>query len=345
VHASHVARWLILVQQLPTRPSNLRVHVWRRLQQVGAVSLRNSIYVLPNTTEAREDFDWIRAEIAGRGGQVSLLVANAVDGYTDDELEGAFRDARTADYDKLIAHAASLSKDITAKTLRQRRAPLQRELVKARERFLTLRGIDFFGSPRAADAQSALERLEGALVQSPAAQQKGSALDVRQFRGRVWLTRPRPGIDRMSSAWLIRRFVSPEATFRFGPLASAREAIPFDMPDVEFGHHGSDCTYETLMRRFGIEDPAAVHIGQMVHDLDLKETRFDHRDTATIGRLVEGLRERGTEDARLLEDGITLMDALYCSLRQAEREPSKPNPRTGSRAGKRGRRPTAGRER
>ena len=311
--------------------------MWRRLQQVGAVSLRNSIYVLPNTAEAREDFDWIRAEIAGRGGQVSLLVANAVDGYTDDELEGAFRDARTTDYNKLIAQVASLSKGINTKTLRQRRAPLQRGLVKARERFVTVRAIDFFGSPRAADAQSALEHLEGALAQTPPLAQKGGTRDVRLFKGRVWLTRPRPGIDRMSSAWLIRRFVSADASFRFGPLSSAGDAIPFDMPDVEFGHHGSDCTYETMMRRFGISDPAAVYIGQLVHDLDLKETRYNHPDTATIGRLVEGLRARGTDDARLLEDGITLIEALYRSLQPPGRV-SKADPGAGTRTDSRGRR-------
>jgi hypothetical protein len=215
-------------------------------------------------------------------------------------------------------------------------------LVKARERFVTVRAIDFFGSPRAADAQSALEHLEGALAQTPLLAQKGGTLDVRLFKGRVWLTRPRPGIDRMSSAWLIRRFVSADASFRFGPLSSAGDAIPFDLPDVEFSHHGSDCTYETLMRRFGINDPAAVYIGQLVHDLDLKETRFNQPDTATIARLVEGLRERGTDDARLLEDGITLIDALYRSLSQLQpRRVSKAGSGTNARTDKPGRRLSA----
>ena len=327
--AAHRSKWLLLVHQLPARPSNLRVHVWRRLQQVGAVSLRNSIYVLPNTAEAREDFDWIRAEIAGRGGQVSLLAADVVDGYTDDELEASFRDARTSDYEALLDVVSALTKSVNARTLRQRRAPLQRELAKARERFMACRAIDFFGSPRAGDAQNAIERLERELVQETGSESAVSALDVRAFKSRVWLTRPRPGIDRMASAWLIRRFVAPDATFQFGSLPARSGQLPFDMPDVEFGHHGSDCTFETLLRKFGIQDPAAVYVGQVVHDLDLKEARYGHPETATLGGLVEGLRETATDDTALLADGMRLIEALYRSVSHT----------VSRRAGTSGRRP------
>jgi hypothetical protein len=320
--AAHRAKWLLLVQQLPARPSNLRVHLWRRLQQVGSVSLRNSIYVLPNTPEAREDFDWIRAEIAGRGGQVSLLAADAVDGYTDDELEGAFRDARTADYVALIGVVSALTRGVNARTLRQRRAPLQRELAKARERFIALRAIDFFGSPRAGEAQNAIERLERELVHETGSESMASPLDVRAFKARVWVTRPRPGIDRMASAWLIRRYVAPDATFTFGSLPARQGHVPFDMPDVEFGHHGSECTFETLLRKFGIHDPAAVYVGQVVHDLDLKEARYGHPETATLGTLVDGLRESASDDKGLLADGMRLIEALYRSVSHATSEPA-----------------------
>lgn len=324
----HRAKWLLLVHQLPARPSNLRVHVWRRLQQVGAVSLRNSIYVLPNTSEAREDFDWIRAEIAGRGGQVSLLTADVVDGYTGEELEGSFRDARTADYDALIDTVSALTKSVNARTLRQRRAPLQRELAKVRERVTALRAIDFFGSPRAGDAQNAIERLERELVQERRGESIERPLDIREFKSRVWLTRPRPGIDRMASAWLIRRYVAPDATFTFGSLPARQGHVPFDMPDVEFGHHGSECTFETLLRKFGIHDPAAVYVGQVVHDLDLKEARYGHPETATLGALVEGLRESATDDKSLLADGMRVIEALYRSVSHAV---SEPHARSGSR--------------
>src|SRR5262245_56200551 len=241
--------WLLLVHQLPPRPSNLRVHVWRRLQQVGAVALRNALYVLPNTPDAREDFEWIRAEITGRGGQVSILGAQAVDGYTDDELESAFRNARTREYTSLTRHVEAIERRLMSKKPRVSRAAVRREVAKARERLGALKSTDFFGAAGAGEARAALERLEQALQPPSSGASAGDRLDRRFFRRRVWVTRPRPGIDRMASAWLIRRFIAQDARFAFAP-APVPDHIAFDMPNVEFGHQGSDCTYETLVRRF-----------------------------------------------------------------------------------------------
>jgi hypothetical protein len=321
------APWLLLVHQLPVRPSNLRVHTWRRLQQVGAVALRNALYVLPNTPESREDFDWIRTEIAARGGQVSVLMAEVIDGYTDDDLRATFRDARASDYRDLIRDVDALAGRVARSKTRLARVTVQRQVAKVRERFLALKAIDFFGSPPAAEAQSALDRLERAFVNEPVQRhdENSERLDPRFFRRRQWLTRPRPGIDRMASAWLIRRFIAPDATFVFGPLPAREGQIPFDMPDVEFGHHATDCTYETLVRRFAISDPAAVRLGHVVHDLDLKESRYGLPDTATIGRLVEGIREAGTSDDQMLEQGIAMIEALYRSFVSDARSPT---PRT-----------------
>ena len=327
----------MLVHQLPPRPSNVRVHVWRRLQQVGAVALRNSLYVLPNTPEAREDFDWVRTEIAGRGGQVSILAAQAVDGYTDDELEASFRAARTADYEALIRDVRALGKRLGSKTRRLSRVAIQREVGKVRERLRALRARDFFGARRSADAQAAVDGLERALQTSPPIQSPGGHLDARSFRRRVWVTRPRPGIDRMASAWLVRRFIAPDARFAFA-AAPARDQIPFDMADVEFGHHGSECTYETLLRRFGIADPAATRIAQLVHDLDLKESRYGVPEAPTIGRLVDGLRRVGPDDHAVLENGMAMIGALYRSFaddsdkRLSRRPRTRPARKRGARS-------------
>lgn len=306
-------RWLLLVHQLPPRPSNLRVQVWRRLQHVGAVALRNSLYVLPNTSEAHEDFEWIRSEITGRGGQVSLLAAQVIDGYTDAELEAAFRTARTTEYAALTRDLDGLEKRLASNKRRLPRAALHREVAKARERYRSLKAADFFGAAGASQTEAALERLERRLQPASAAGDLGERLDPRLFRRRVWVTRPRPGIDRMASAWLIRRFIAPDARFAFASAPSGRQ-IAFDMPDVEFGHQGSDCTYETLMRRFAIADAAAQRIGHLVHDLDLKESRYGVAEGPTIARLVEGLRQAGPSDQALLEHGMAMIEALYRSF-------------------------------
>jgi hypothetical protein len=319
------ARWLLLAHQLPPRPTNLRVVVWRRLQHVGAVALRNSLYVLPNTTETREDFEWIKTEIRSRGGQVSIFSAQAVDGSTDEELEASFRTARSAEYGALINEVNLLEKGLTSKRQRLSRIAVQRNIAKMRERFRALKATDFFGAAEAGDAQASVERLEQLLQPEQLTPAQNGQLDARFFRRRVWVTRPRPGIDRMASAWLIRRFIASDAKFAFGAV-TARDQVPFDMPDVEFGHHGSDCTFETLVRRFGVSDATARRIGQLVHDLDLKESRYGLADAPTVGRLVEGLRQAAKSDAELLEQGITMIEALYRSfITETEHPPARRN--------------------
>jgi hypothetical protein len=301
-----------MVHQLPARPSNLRVHIWRRLQQIGAVSLRGSIYVLPNNKETREDFDWIRAEIAGRSGQVSIFAADVVDGYTNEELEHSFVAARAEDYDALLGRVRTLSKQLQRKQAKEHRLKLRRSLGKLREQWAVIKAIDFFEAPRAADVQHAIDAVERASAE-PEVGTPEARLDARFFHRRTWLTRPRPGIDRMASAWLIRRFIDSDAVFVFGALPAPKGHVPFDMPQVEFGHQGERCTFETLAERFGISDVAVRRVGQLVHDLDLKETRYALPDTGTIGRLVQGLRAAGSPDDQLLSDGIRLIEALYQS--------------------------------
>ena len=160
-----------------------------------------------------------------------------------------------------------------------------------------------------------------------------SPANPANYRGKTWLTRPRPGVDRMSSAWLIRRFIDPDATFVFADAPKRTDAIPFDTFEAEFGHHGTHCTFETLCERFGIADAAVRHIGRIVHDLDLKETIYREAEAATIGRLVEGLRLAQPNDSALLDTGIDMFEALY----RAVTPPSTPS-RSSSRHTPRARR-------
>jgi hypothetical protein len=308
-------RWLILVHQLPPHPSNLRVRVWRRLQQVGAVVLRNSLYVLPATEEAREDLNWVREEIQTSGGQVSVLEATAVDGVTDAELIQQFRNQRTADYEAL---AAEIRKNGTALTRRTRPltvAARERLLRALRERYVAIQARDYFGAggrPWVEQAFRDVVQADGpSLVRSPA-----KRLKTTDFRRRMWVTRVRPGVDRMACAWLIRRFIDGDARFTFVASSDGGKPreIPFDMPDVEFGHHGPHCSFETFMERFGLDDPAVIALSRVVHDLDLKESRFGMPECVAVGRLVDGLRAGYADDATLLEQGIAFIEALYQSF-------------------------------
>jgi hypothetical protein len=308
-------RWLILVHQLPPRPSNLRVRVWRRLQQVGAVVLRNSLYVLPSTEEAREDFNWVREEIVSSGGEVSVFEASTVDGYTDAELVQQFRAARNADYHALASDIRAAHSGSGSRRRGRTRSALERDLRRFRERLAAIRARDHFGSPARADTERALAELEAhdGRRSRPVSHAR---LAREDFKKRTWVTRPRPGIDRMASAWLIQRFIAPDARFSFvSPQSSLRNGqVPFDMPDVEFGHHGAHCTFETLMQRFAITDPAVTSVSHVVHDLDLKETRFAMPEGAAIKRIVDGLRAAYVDDHELLQRGMEVIDALYRSF-------------------------------
>jgi hypothetical protein len=184
-----------------------------------------------------------------------------------------------------------------------------------RERYVAIQARDYFGAagrPLVEQAFHELERTDG----PPAATSRAKKLKAAEFRRRTWITRPRPGVDRLACAWLIRRFIDGQARFAFrgsADLAKPKD-VPFDMPDVEFGHHGPHCSFETFVDRFGLSDPAVVAISRVVHDLDLKESRFGMPECVAVGRLVDGLRASYADDAKLLDQGIAFMEALYQSF-------------------------------
>jgi hypothetical protein len=324
--------WLLLVYQLPAKHSPARVKAWRRLQRIGAVALKNSAYVLPNRAEAREDFEWIKAEIIAIGGQALVLGADALDPATLQEITDLFRTARGQEFGSIREHAERLvdrSRSRAAKGSARRQ--LVQTLRRLRERFKEAEALDYFDAPNRDEAARVLDDLDRSVKGGPPmSAHPTAALDVTRYRGRVWLTRPRPGVDRMSSAWLIRRFIDAKAVFAFSePAGSHPRMIPFDMFGAEFGHQGALCTFETIARRFKIGGPAVAWLGRIVHDLDLKEHTYDLPETAAVGRMVEGLRKMYNEDQTLLSHGMTMFEALY----QSYGGPKRP---AHSRSGRKG---------
>jgi len=312
--------WLCLLFFLPAKRAHARVQAWRRLQRAGAVLLKNSAYVLPASPESREDLEWIKQEIVSSGGQAMVLIARAPDAPAEEEVVAAFRLARGRDFEALRTDAAKLLRLARQRSTGNPGRQLIQSLRRLRERFEERAAIDFVNAPGREEVVALLEQLDQLTgrrrTMAPAA---ATAVNAADYRDKVWVTRPQPGVDRMSSAWLIRRFVDPNAQFVFGSPAATPQAIPFDTFEAEFGHHGTNCTFETFCRRFELADPAVSHIGRIVHDLDLKETKYNETETATIGRLVDGLRRAQPDDAALLKSGIEMFEALYQSLAAVER--------------------------
>jgi hypothetical protein len=341
-------RWLLFIHQLPSHPSNLRVTTWRRLQQIGAIPLKQAVYALPDTADAREDFEWLNTEVQAAGGDACVFAADNVDAWSEDTLVDEFRRVRQELYEALARDVEqALKRAASSRRQKGTRAPALRRLLDIfRERLVAAEKIDFFGSAGRDRVLTSLrhleERIEGTSRQPEPARQSGHSGRLSSFQDRVWITRPRPGVDRMASAWLIRRFIDRQARFGF---AADREAVPehgvpFDMFGVEFSHQGGGCTFETLCSRFDINGPALQRIAAIVHDLDLKDGRFGAPECSTVAAMIDGLQLADHNDDALLEQGMTLFDSLYRSFEQSSRT-------TGPRVAARPRRagPSAGKPR
>lgn len=327
----HQPRWLLFVHQLPSAPSNLRVKTWRRMQQLGAIAVKQAVYVLPDSPGAREDFEWLKTEIEAAGGEASVFAAASVDAWSDDALIEEFRRSRQETYAALAQELEAAIQALDAPRARRKRAgqTSPRATQVFRERFTAIERIDFFGSAGRDRVVTLLTALNERLARRPArasAATRASSADPITYRGRLWVTRPRPGVDRMSSAWLIRRFIDPDARFAFvaDRDAAPGDAIPFDMFGVEFTHRGDHCTFETLCTVFGIDDAAVSRIAAIVHDLDLKDGRFGAPEAPSVGLVIDGLQLAHADDDALLAHGMVLFEALY---RAAERSVRSTGPR------------------
>lgn len=335
--SSDTPAWLVLLYQAPTRPSSARVRIWRRLQEMGAVQVRQAAYVLPNRDQPREDLQWLKTEIVGLGGQATVLVANAVDAFGHDDIVDAFRLARAPEVADRLAEGRTLVRRLARRrTDAAARAIEHRESRAYVERCRALAAITFFDTPGMADLEALVEQLSRTRAESAKANVSRGALDVSAYRKRQWVTRPRPGVDRMASAWLIRTFIDPEARFAFADRPG-HDAVPFDMFDVEFGHQGAACTFEVLRTRFGIETPAVEWIARIVHDIDLRDHAFNEPEGPGVALMVDGLRRAHPDDADLLDRGIALFESLARGFQT--RDPAAGAPARGARSAARTPRP------
>jgi hypothetical protein len=302
--------WLLLLYALPTQRNAERVNLWRKLKKFGAVQLRTSGYVLPEGPPHLERLQWLSKQIQDAGGEASLIRVAEIDGVSGQEVVDMFNDARASDYKEV----AAVCQEALTRYKKKKAPQLASELAKLNRRFQEIKEIDYFNSPAAHDAQMLLGRVEKALaLHKDLAREK--ELEPRQYVGRTWLTRPRPGIDRAGSAWLIRKFIDPNAAFLFGmDLAKQPMALPFDMADVELSHHGEDCTFETLVKRFGIDDRAVLKVAEMVHDADLEDGKFGRCECIGISCVLDGWARAGLSDQELLAKGMECFEGLYRTL-------------------------------
>ncbi len=312
---SAAASWLLLIHQLPPKPAYLRVKVWRRLQALGAVAIKNSVYVLPSSDEAREDFGWVLREIVKDGGEATLCEARLVEGLDDAEVRRAFHAARQSDYAAIAEDARKLGARVPRGVVPvARRTQLEAEIARLRRRLTDVAAIDFFGAPGREASEGRVRALEARLRPATSAPAAVRPESLGALRRRIWVTRKGIHVDRIASAWLIRRCVDPGARFKFvsakGYVPVAKE-IRFDMFEAEFTHEGEACTFEVLIARLGLGDRALVPIAEIVHDVDLKDAKFGRPETAGVDRLIAGIAMATDDDEARLARGTTVFDGLY----------------------------------
>ena len=297
---------MLLVFSLPARSASQRVQIWRKLQRFGMLALRSSGHVLPNTAANLERMEWLATAIRTYKGQASVAQVHGFDDLPAERLEQLFVEARSRDYQKLVHEGKKLL------ALPPSRRPAAR-LRRIRRRFLELQDIDFFGHPLRAKVENLLTQADQPETRTSGRKPRGKP---GVYVNRLWMTRPRPGIDRVSSAWLIRRFIDPKARFVFGSDPSAHaEAIPFDMFCPQgFGHRGEDCTFETLQREFLIRDGKVKRIAQIIHDADLGDEKFGRVEGQGLDKVLNGWAKQELPDDELLQRGMDLIEGLYESL-------------------------------
>jgi hypothetical protein len=299
--------WILLLYSLPAHRGTERVAVWRRFKKIGALQLTTSTYLLPDQSEHYEHFQWLTKLIRDSGGEATLVRVREIEGLPNEKVVEMFNRARDKEY-------AVIGKALRVLEQRKKtRAEIANELDRITRQFRAIRATDFFNSSRAQDIEMQLRKIE------EKRRSKGALPKIhpKNYRGKTWLTRPQPEIDRVGSAWLIRKFIDREAQFTFASKASAqRGSVSFDMLDAEFSHVGDNCTFETLTKRFAIRDKAVQKIGEMIHDADLEDDKFHRVECVGIDRILKGCAKQDLPDEEILRRGFECFDALYSFMQR-----------------------------
>lgn len=318
------ARWLLLIHHLPAKPAYLRVKIWRRLQGLGAISVRNSVYALPAGDQTLEDFQWLLREIEQGGGEGMICEASLVDGLNDQEVRALFDAARDVDYAELAKELRALALDVERLGAgpHGEKPDVKGQLIRLRRRHDQVSDIDFFSATGRMTVEGLLSDIEFRLSAHDSAHQKESTMvgyPVGDLVGKTWVTRQGVHVDRMACAWLIRRFVDPNASFKFVSVKdydALQGELRFDMFKAEFTHEGDKCSFEVLLERIGLVDPALRAIAEIVHDIDLKDGKFGREQTAGIAHIIAGICMSQKDDVPRIERGSAIFDDTYEHFRK-----------------------------
>ncbi len=313
--SSTKTKWLLLIHQIPPKPNYFRVKIWRRLKQIGAIAVKQSVYVLPQSEQSYEDLSWIVKEIIEGGGGASLSEVRFLEGLSKEQIELMFQTARSADYAKIVEEARSLTNELTANFFDTTAsvAKIKAQFFRLQKRFEEVVAIDFFSTPERGAAEVVISEIASQLKGAPATA-FGTARTIKNLKGKTWVTRKNVYVDRIASAWLIKRFIDKKAKFKF--VASKKykpkpEELRFDMFEAEYTHEGDRCTFEVMIDRFGLDSKGLIPIAEIIHDIDLKDDKYGRQEAAGLTILFSGLFMAHSTDEKRIMRGATILDDVF----------------------------------
>lgn len=310
--------WLVFAYSLPSKGhSSPRVALWRRLRRLGAISPTGSMYVLPAREECMEALQWLAQEVQQAQGEALVMRVEHFEGLTDAQLIERFRQARVEDYAEIDQQAAALEQRLSPELPLEERSQRREALAKLRRQHADVARVDFFDVPEGALMASRLARMAQMLAAGETPDTSIVPATIVAYRDRRWVTRPRPHVDRLACIWLIRRFINPHAVIRYAQTSEPDE-VAFDMREGAFGHRGNLCTFETMVAAFGLDDSGLRLMGEIVHDIDLRDGRYAHPETVGINAILKGWLLTRFSDTDLEAHGVALFEGLYSALARGQ---------------------------
>lgn len=305
--------WLLLIHQIPAKPTYFRAKIWRRLQQVGAVPVKQAVYVMPHSEASHEDLSWIAKEIIESGGEAILLESRFLEGLSDEQVVALFQKARRADYETIMRDGQGVmdlrngsgGSDVSL-------LDCKASLTKMRKAFAAASAIDFFPDGEQSKVEAFLADMETILRKTPAPTLPSVELG-QALTGKTWVTQGNLYVDRMASGWFIRRFIDTEAQFKFVKGTSyvpAANELRFDMVEAEYTHQGDHCTFEVLVQTFMTEDQGLGQLAKLIHDIDLKDEAYGLAETPGVHALLDAIASNVSDDLQRIEQAGLILDGL-----------------------------------
>ena len=318
----NVVGWLLFFYSVPSKPVSNRMKVWRKLIKAGAVQLKGSVYILPDTEEHYEFLQWLVTEIFGMKGEGAFVRIDKIETITNSEIISLFNEQRGSDYrnigksvDDLERRLGSIQKGAGG----QNTKVISEQFDKLVREFDGVTAVDFFHSSVGKSLSERIDNVKAQIKVLSGAEAKNERplqiRDIAKYQGRVWVTRKKPFIDRMASAWLVRKFIDRKAVFDFideKEIAHLeKNSSAFDIRGGEFTHSGDMCTFEVLIKAFALKDKILRKMAEIVHDLDMKDDKYKAVEAKGLEDILSGIRKSAKDDGDALEKGIAMFEMIY----------------------------------